>query len=149
MLRIKSHSLRENVMARLAEAAKPPETPASRTLRLTKLRIEREQLTLELLKQLEYANLAQFFVREYVFHPERKWRLDLYAQMMRLGVELHGGIWTQGRHVRGLGFAEDRVKINAAIEQGISVLEYTQAVISDGSALAQIERIFASKRFMP
>ena len=43
------------------------------------------------------------WVREYRFHPDRKWRSDFCwpAEDVRLFVEIEGGIWTDGRHVRG------------------------------------------------
>ena len=107
---------------------------------------ERERLASALLQQLSYVNLAYLFVREYSFHPDRKWRLDLYCDNHRLGVELHGGVFSGGRHTRGRGFTEDREKMNSAVEAGIRVLEYTPKEIADGSALAQIERIINKGR---
>jgi hypothetical protein len=104
-------------------------------------RHEREKLSLSLLKQLEYLNLAPLFVREHRFHPERKWRLDLYAPGYKLGIELHGGIWKGGRHTSGAGFTADREKINAALEAGIRVLEYTTDQVRSGAAVLQIERM--------
>lgn len=109
------------------------------------VKAESERLVLALLYQFELVGLSRLFQREYKFHPERRWRLDLYSAEHRLGVELHGGIYSAGRHTRGDGFTADREKMNAALELGIRVLEYTPKEISDGSALAQIERIIGRK----
>ena len=107
---------------------------------------ESERLVLGLLYQLELVGKAGLFQREYKFHPARRWRLDLYSAEHQLGVELHGGVYSGGRHTRGEGFSEDRRKMNAALELGIRVLEYTPKEIQDGSALAQIERVIAAGR---
>ena len=85
--------------------------------------------------------MAGIFSREFVFHPSRKWRLDLFCHSYRVGVELHGGIFTGGRHVNPAGFIRDREKMNAATELGIRVLEYWPQAITDGSAIAQIQRV--------
>lgn len=110
------------------------------------VKAESERLVLGLLYQLELVGLAGLFQREYKFHAERRWRLDLYSAKHRLGVELHGGVYSAGRHTRGEGFTKDREKMNAACEFGIRVLEYTPKEIADGSALAQIERMIGASR---
>lgn len=136
-------AMRDQVRARLALVKANP-AEAAEQLRLERLREERERFQLALLKQLEYVNLAQLFVREHRFHVERLWRLDLYCDSHKLGVELHGGIFAHGRHVRPAGFQNDRRKMNAAVELGIRVLEYWPQAIADGSACAQVERIIRS-----
>ncbi len=62
-------------------------------------------------------------VKEYTFHPHRKWRLDYYHVPTQTGIELHGGVWSEGRHTRGKGFLGDLDKMNAAQMQGITVLQ--------------------------
>ena len=113
---------------------------------LDRIKAERDQLVAAMLTQLGYVGLDRLFVREYKFHPERRWRLDLYCDSHRLAIELHGGIYSAGRHTRGEGFTKDREKMNSALELGIRVLEYTPKEIADGSALAQIERVIAAGR---
>lgn len=107
---------------------------------------EREKLVLALLEQLKWLKLDRCFIREHRFHQDRRWRLDLYVPDHALGVELHGGTWTGGRHTRGYGFQRDREKMNAAIEAGIRVLEYTADDVRKGTAALQIERILMPKR---
>jgi len=54
-------------------------------------------------------------------------------------VELHGGTWTGGRHVRGDGFADDREKVNAAQLAGWTVLEYPSDVFYAGPERVIVE----------
>lgn len=54
----------------------------------------------------------------------RGWRFDYSYPELRIAIEVHGGIFTKGRHVRPLGFMEDRRKMNEAQLQGWIVLEF-------------------------
>ncbi len=71
--------------------------------------------------------------REYKFSSARRWRLDYYCEGngARIGIEIHGGVWTQGRHVRGKGFLADLEKLNAAQMQGITVLQLGTDQVDD------------------
>ena len=64
-------------------------------------------------------------VREFAFHPGRRWRFDYAWPAQKVAVEVDGGAWTQGRHTRGAGFIEDQVKRNAAVLLGWRVLHCT------------------------
>ena len=79
--------------------------------------------------------------REYKFHPERRWRADFAFETSKVLIEVEGGHWTAGRHVRGSGFEKDCEKYNAAAELGWLVLRYTSRHIRSGEALQQIERV--------
>lgn len=68
--------------------------------------------------------------REIRFHPTRRWRLDLGWNGRQLGIEIHGGEWAQGRHIRPAGFINDREKMNEAIRCGWQVLEFTGTHLS-------------------
>lgn len=57
------------------------------------------------------------------FHPVRKWRLDFVHLETMVAIEVHGAIYTFGRHVRGKGFKDDREKINTAQQMGWTVFE--------------------------
>lgn len=63
--------------------------------------------------------------KEVLFHPTRKWRLDYAWPALKIGLEIHGGNHSNGRHVRGAGFAEDRAKMNEAQLCGWLILECT------------------------
>lgn len=63
--------------------------------------------------------------REYVFHETRKWRLDFAWPEQKVAVELEGGIWSRGRHVRPKGFQGDLDKHNALIAAGWRPFRFT------------------------
>jgi very-short-patch-repair endonuclease len=69
---------------------------------------------------------------------ERKHQFAWPAAM--LAVEVEGGNWVNGRHVRAKGFAADCEKYNAAALGGWRVLRFTPAMVEDGIALYAIER---------
>lgn len=64
-------------------------------------------------------------VAEYRFDPDRQWRFDFAWVESCVACEIHGGIWSQGRHTRGDGFAGDREKVARAQELGWLVYEVT------------------------
>jgi hypothetical protein len=43
-------------------------------------------------------------VREHRFAPPRRWRFEYAWPAHRLALEVEGGTWTGGRHVRGRGY---------------------------------------------
>jgi very-short-patch-repair endonuclease len=89
--------------------------------------------------QLKAAGLPEP-VREYRFHPVRRWRSDFGFPDHRLLIEVEGGAYSQGRHTRGKGFEGDCEKYNTAQILGWTVLRYTPGMIERGEALADIER---------
>lgn len=95
-------------------------------------------LELELLQHLTFADLPTP-EREYRFAPRRKYRADFAWPDRRLLVEVEGGTYSRGRHVRPEGYAEDARKYNLAALQGWRVLRFTGEMVRDGSALATIE----------
>jgi very-short-patch-repair endonuclease len=78
-------------------------------------------------------------VREYRFHPSRKWRFDFAWPDVLLAVEVEGGGFSRGRHHRAAGFAADCEKYNAAALLGWRVLRFTPAMVEDGSAVEPIK----------
>ena len=72
-------------------------------------------------------------VSEYRFHPTRKWRWDYCWENKSVAVELQGGVYSGGRHVRGKGYTDDLEKHNAGVLLGWSVLYFTaEQVTSNG-----------------
>jgi len=63
--------------------------------------------------------------REVRFHPVRRWRFDFAWPAHRVAVEMDGGIFTGGRHVRGPQYSAGCEKRNAAVVLGWRVLTYT------------------------
>ena len=93
----------------------------------------------ELAWQLTAAGFKDF-VREYKFCPTRRWRLDLADLCRLLAIEVEGGIWTGGRHVRGSGFTKDIDKYNELAILGWRLLRFTPDQVRVGVALQCIKR---------
>jgi very-short-patch-repair endonuclease len=84
--------------------------------------------------------------REYRFHPTRKWRFDYAHLGAKVAIELNGGVWSGGRHVRGAGYLRDREKVNAAQIMGWRVFEIGTGAVT----AANLEPIIdAIKRYPP
>jgi len=78
-------------------------------------------------------------VREYKFHPVRKWRSDFAYPEQRLLIEAEGGMWTKSRHRTGEGYTKDCEKYNAASILCYRVLRFTRSMIEDGTAIETIK----------
>jgi hypothetical protein len=91
-----------------------------------------------LLVQLQLSGLPQPQL-EFIFHPRRKWRFDLAWPTLLIAVEIEGGIWVGGRHVRGEGYEADCEKYNEAQLAGWMVLRFTPGMIKRGNAGGIIE----------
>src|SRR6185312_11827645 len=132
--------------SRVVEIAAPTPSPEATALFVAQRKSEREKLQAALWRDLEFLRLAPYFECEVRFHPERKWRFDFFARPFDLAIEVQGSTFTNGRHTRGLGYENDRRKVNAAAELGIVVLEYTGQMIASGEASAQIERLVKARQ---
>ena len=92
----------------------------------------------EFLQQLAFCDLTP--QTEYRFHPVRKWRFDGAYPDRRIAYEVEGGTWSNGRHTRGAGYRGDCEKYNEAVAMGWQVYRFTADMVTDGSALAIIEK---------
>jgi hypothetical protein len=99
------------------------------------------KLELILMNRIERAGLPTP-VREYHFARPRRWRFDLCWPDDHVAMEVDGGGWVQGRHVRGKGFAADLEKYNTAALLGWIVLRVDGKMIEDGRAVAYLHQIF-------
>ena len=79
-------------------------------------------------------------VREYRFHPVRRFRFDFAWPDLQVAVECEGGTWSGGRHVRGDGFRRDCEKMNIAALSGWICLRFTRDMIEDGTAIEMIKQ---------
>lgn len=104
---------------------------------------------------------------EYQFHPQRKWRADFAHPTHKIIIEIEGGAFSSGRHVRGRGFLADMEKYNTAVLLGWRVLRYTPQqtaqMLEDVSRIVfgtislgriplfpcGLAKIFASNQYMP
>ncbi len=74
------------------------------------------------------------FERQYKFALEkmgRKWASDFWLIDSNILVECDGGTYTRGRHNRGQGFHEDRVKDAAATRLGYITLRFDKKQINN------------------
>jgi hypothetical protein len=129
----------------LVSAPAPPLSAEATAIRLAKLRATRAKLESVFEQHLTWTGMRAIFDKHVRFHPTRKWELDYLAKAFSLGIEIHGGIFSAGRHTTGTGFENDRAKMNAAHELGITVLEFTGAMLTDGTAIAQTERVLRTR----
>ena len=91
--------------------------------------------------------LARFpgYTTELQFHPTRKWRFDYAWEGQKIAVEVHGGVYRQGRHTRGEGFTTDREKMNEAALLGWTVIEVTPEHIKSGQLREWLTKAFQSR----
>ena len=71
---------------------------------------------------------------------KRRWRFDYAWPALKVAWEIHGGVYSHGRHTRGGGFTADREKMNEAALAGWLVIETTTGQVESGQALAWLER---------
>jgi very-short-patch-repair endonuclease len=64
-------------------------------------------------------------VKEYKFHPTRRWRFDYAIPAHKIAIEVEGGVWSKGRHTRPKGFLGDIEKYNEATLLGWRVFRTT------------------------
>jgi hypothetical protein len=80
---------------------------------------------------------------EYRFDPERRWRFDYGWPAQKVALEVEGGVWTNGRHVRGAGFLRDLEKYNRATVLGWRVLRVTPADLWSAETVAMLKQVLA------
>lgn len=75
-------------------------------------------------------------VEEHVFHPVRKWRIDLAWPEFKLAVEIEGGTYLQRGGHRGSisGYLKDKEKYNALAVHGWWLLRVLPDEMEDCSA---------------
>lgn len=89
--------------------------------------------------------------REYVFARPRRWRFDFAWPDEMVAVEVEGGIYSRGRHVRPQGFINDCEKMNHAStpdKHGRSwcVLRFCAEHVHRGDALVLVEKALKRRK---
>ena len=78
------------------------------------------------------------------FDPVSKWRFDYaWGPPWWIALEVEGGIWSGGRHVRGLGYEADCRKYNQAAIARWCVIRATTGMVADGTALRDLRAAFS------
>lgn len=85
------------------------------------------------------------YTTEHKFHQTRRWRLDYVWLDSKVALEVHGGVFSDGRHTNGKGFTSDREKMNEAALMGWIVIEATTEQVRNGMARKWIERALAMR----
>ena len=71
-------------------------------------------------------------VPEYQFASPRKWRFDWALVNEKIAIEIQGGIFTGGRHVRGPSLLKEMEKLNAAACIGWRIIYLTPQQFNSG-----------------
>ena len=88
--------------------------------------------------------------REYRFAPPRRFRFDFAWPEHRVAVEVEGGTWAGGRHVRPQGYGRDCEKYNLAVALGWRVFRFTGGMLDSDpqGCIAQVrEAVMDSRQF--
>ena len=72
---------------------------------------------------------------EYRFCDKRRWRADFALLEYKLLIEIEGGVYSRGRHVRPTGFIKDCEKYNMAAKLGWKVFRFPTEQVMDNSAI--------------
>ena len=87
--------------------------------------------------------------KEFRFHPVRKWRSDFVHLPSRTLIEIEGGIFMNGRHNRGAGFAADLEKYFAASLLGWRVVRLGQKELTEESIGRLVELVGGNAESAP
>ena len=82
-------------------------------------------------------------VAEYRFNAARRWRFDLCWPAQWVAVEVEGGLFTGGRHVRGAALKREYEKLNDAQIRGWIVVLVTPDDITNGTMSDLLAAYFA------
>jgi len=105
-----------------------------------------------LLLETHMLELGMNFFPEVKFCETRKWRADYLAckasrkKQPEALVEIEGGGYVQGRHVRGKGFHDDLIKYATATAMGYVVFRFDPQMIESGQAKEFLKQWLELKR---
>lgn len=124
-------------------ARQQPQEPIRSTIRprTSKGRVD---LADALLGQLE-ALMMPIPVRDHVFHPVRRWKMDLAWIPEMVSCEVDGNEWaqtngTKGRHGGAKGMQSDCEKQNEALLLGWKPYRFTGSQVRSGYAIGILEK---------
>lgn len=100
----------------------------------------RSKLELAMLEQLTEAGLLDGMVEEHAFHEERRWRWDFAWPEHKVALEVHGGLYTRGRHIRPRGMLNDMEKSSEGAIMGWRLITVSGVEVSNGTALDRVKR---------
>lgn len=124
-------------MARSDKAAATSAVKAKHTAARSRLEVLAERVVVE-------AGFPEP-VREHRFIPGRDHRWDLAWPDQRIAIEVQGGTWSGGRHVRGSGYEIDCRKMTAGQVLGWTVLYATERMLRRGDTVAALRGLFGQQ----
>lgn len=84
-------------------------------------------------------------VKEHRFYKPRMWHFDYALPAYKIALEVEGGVWTQGRHVRPKGFLGDVEKYNTATLLGWRVFRCTPSTLLSEKTLLLLKNAINGK----
>ena len=112
-----------------------------------KLANEKRALEYEMFRRKLAAFTGCVVGKEHFFaRPVREWRIDVVILDLKIGIEIEGGVWTNGRHTRGKGFIEDMEKYNAAVTFGWVILRFTPQDLNKITTFETIKKVVELKK---
>jgi very-short-patch-repair endonuclease len=81
----------------------------------------------------------------FAFDRTRQFRADFGWPEHRVLVEVEGGIWSGGRHVRGQGYRQDCEKYRRAAIAGWCLLRYVTEDVVSRAAAREIAMVLAAR----
>jgi hypothetical protein len=102
----------------------------------------------DMLMKAHLEELGLRYYPEFRFEIKRRWKFDwivLAIKHGKLAIEIEGGVWSRGRHVRGKGFLNDCEKYNRAACLGWSILRFTPDQIRRGEDIPVIREWLANR----
>lgn len=112
----------------------------SKGLKTTKNKRCRKATSADFFCALVRSDVKVEIVKEHRFHPVRRFRFDYAILEYKIAVEVEGGIWTNGRHVRGAGYKRDMEKYSLAAVDGWIVIRRTPQELATNETLDMIRR---------
>lgn len=82
-------------------------------------------------------------VRNHRFNRLRRFEIDFAWPQWKIGVEIQGGVWMNGRgaHSRPVNILRDMFKHNMLIDDGWRVWHYTPGQVRTGEAIQHLDQI--------
>ena len=97
--------------------------------------------TIDIFSKTVESMTGQKVDKEYLFHPVRKWRFDYCIIDKKIALEVEGGVFSNGRHTRGLGFKNDMEKYNNAVLLGWRLIRVTPDDLMKLSTIQMIQQL--------
>lgn len=110
------------------------------------MKTNNQQKITDLFTSIVKADLGETCVKEFKFHPTRRWRFDYALPEHKIALEVEGGVWTGGRHTSPKGFLGDMEKYNTATLMGWRVFRTTPQELYSASTLAMLREAIENKQ---